>query len=268
MRLHSSRCPHPRYACLLWDPVPARWEIGKGIPMRAVIKDRIEVASETLQVDFDLLGESVDFKPGQFFVIDLIDPPHEDDKGSRRHFSIVNSPNEKGIISMVTRMRDTAFKRSLRDMPLGSEVEIGRIGGGDFTLPDDTRRPLVFIAGGIGIAPFIGMIRYVMEEELDHRITLIYSNRNRQSAPFLDELEDHASGNPDLELILTMTDDPSWEGEARKVDGDFIADQLEDPASNTYYVAGPPGMNKALSAELEKLGIEKTYIKASDFAGY
>lgn len=236
--------------------------------MKAAIKDKREVAKDTLKVDFDLLGENVDFKPGQFFVINLIDPPYDDEKGSRRHFSIVNSPNEKGTITMITRVRDSAFKRSLKEMPPGSEVEILKIGGEDFTLPDDAGRPLVFLAGGIGIAPFMGMIRYVMEEGLERRITLVYSNRSRESTPFLGELEDRASGNPNLELILTMTDDPSWEGESGRVDGEFIAGHLEDPRSRTYYIAGPPSMNEALSAELEKLGVDRNYIKASNFAGY
>jgi len=236
--------------------------------MRATIKDREEVAKDTLKVDFDLQGEEVTFRPGEFFNIDLIDPPYDDEKGPHRHFSIVNSPNEKGIITMVTRERDTAFKRSLMDMELGSEVEIGKIAGEDFTLPDDTRRPLVFIAGGIGIAPFISMLRYVMEEGLAYDITLLYSNREKESSAFLDEIEERAAGNVNLELVLIMTDDPSWEGETRRIDAELIADYLENPPSRAYMIAGPPGMNKEISAELEKLGVEKKYIKASNFAGY
>ncbi|MDD3718957.1 MAG: FAD-dependent oxidoreductase [Actinomycetota bacterium] len=236
--------------------------------MRAEIKNKVEVAENTLQVDYDLRGELIEFKPGQFFVVDLIDPPYEDERGSRRHFSIVNSPNEKETITMVTRLRDSAFKRSLREMPTGSEVEIGKIGGDDFTLPEDTARPLAFIAGGIGIAPFMSMIRYEMEEGLGFRIVLFYSNRKRQAAPFLEELGERASGNDRLELVITMTDDPSWEGETGRIDGEFLEAHLQDPASYTFYVAGPPEMNKAVSAEVEKLGVDKEFIMASDFAGY
>jgi ferredoxin-NADP reductase len=236
--------------------------------VKAKIKSKEEVAERTLEVHFDLLGSKIDFKPGQFFNIDLIDPPYDDDKGAHRHFSIVNSPNEKGIISMVTRLRDSAFKKSLQEMPPGSEVEIGKIGGEDFSLPEAPQPPLVFIAGGIGIAPFIGMIRYVMEEGLAYDITLMYSNRERGSAAFLDELEERASGNPKLELLLIMTDDPSWEGETRRIDAELISDYLEDPTSRTFMIAGPPGMNEEISAELQKLGIREEDILASDFAGY
>ncbi len=236
--------------------------------MKARVKEREEIAEGTLQVDFDLLGKTIDFKPGQFFNIDLIDPPYDDEKGAHRHFSIVNSPNEQGIITMVTRLRDTAFKKSLADMPEGSEVEIGKIGGEDFTLPDETDRPLVFIAGGIGIAPFISMIRYVMEEGLPYDITLMYSNRERRSAAFRDELEKRAAENARLELILIMTKDPSWQGETRRIDGELIAEYLDNPASRTYMIAGPPGMNKGISSGLEKIGVQKDHILASNFAGY
>lgn len=236
--------------------------------MRASIKEKAEVADKTLKVDFDLLGETMEFKAGQFFVVELIDPPYDDERGARRHFSIVNSPNEKGIITMVTRLRDSAFKRSLAEMPEGSEVDIVTIGGEDFSLPDSGERPLVFIAGGIGIAPFVSMVRYAMEEDLAHHITLIYSNRNRKSAPFLDEIEDRAEGNPKLDLVLTMTDEPSWTGETRRVDGEFVGEYVKDPASHTFYIAGPPGMNKALAEELEGLGVGEDNVKASNFAGY
>jgi len=235
--------------------------------MKAEIKERKEVASETLLVVFDLLGKNVEFKPGQFFFVELIDPPHADDKGGRRHFSFVNSPREKGFITMATRLRDSAFKKSLAEMPLGSEVVIVD-GGGDFTLPDEEEKPLVLVAGGIGITPFISMTRYVMEAGLDYHISLLYSNRDRQSAAFLEELEDRAKNNERLELILTMTDDPAWEGETRKIGGEFISDYVKDPGSNTFFVAGPPAMNEAVLSELVKLGVGKEDVKVSDFAGY
>ena len=126
----------------------------------------------------------------------------------------------------------------------------------------------MLVAGGIGIAPFISMTRYVMEAGLDYHISLLYSNRDRQSTAFLEELEDRAKNNDHLELILTMTDDPAWEGEIRKIDGEFISDYIKVPGSSTFFVAGPPAMNKAVLSELVKLGIGKEAVKVSDFAGY
>src|SRR5213080_5359304 len=92
--------------------------------MRARIKEKREVAKGTLLVIFDLLGEEVDFRPGQYFWVELLDPPYDDEKGSRRHISVVTSPTERGILGLCTRLRDSAFKRSLAELPVGAQVEV------------------------------------------------------------------------------------------------------------------------------------------------
>ncbi|MBA3365640.1 MAG: oxidoreductase, partial [Actinobacteria bacterium] len=92
--------------------------------MRAQIKEKREIAKGTLLVIFDLLGREVDFKAGQYFWVTLLNPPHDDDKGPRRHISVVTSPNERGVLGLCTRLRDSAFKRSLAELPIGTEVEV------------------------------------------------------------------------------------------------------------------------------------------------
>src|SRR5213593_492568 len=172
--------------------------------MRALIKEKREVAKGTLMVLFDLLGEEVDFEPGQYFWVELLDPPYHDEKGPRRHISVVTSPNERGILGLCTRLRDTAFKRSLAELPVGADVDVEEPKG-TFVLPEETDRPYVFVAGGIGITVFRCMLRYIAEEGLPHRVTLIYSNRDRESTAFLEELQELERGNPNFRLVLTMT---------------------------------------------------------------
>src|SRR5436190_345017 len=129
--------------------------------MRATIKEKREVAKGTLLVLFDLDGADLDYRPGQYFWIELLDPPYRDEKGARRHITAVTSPTERGVIGLCTRLRESAFKRSLAELPVGSEVEI-EPPKGTFVLPDDSLRPLVFVAGGIGITPFRSMLRYMV----------------------------------------------------------------------------------------------------------
>ncbi len=235
--------------------------------MRVKIKKKKEIAKGTLLVDFDISKNEIDFIPGQYFFITLINPPYTDEKGNQRHFSIVNSPNEKGILTMATRIRDSAFKRSLFEIPVGTEVEIGIIGG-SFILHDDKSRPITFITGGIGITPFISMLRYVSEENLDYKITLLYSNRDRESTAFLEELENMAKNNPKFKLILTMTDDSEWQGEKRRIDGQFIEEYISEPKSCFYLIAGPPAMVKEMNDILSEVGVKEEDIRAEDFSGY
>jgi ferredoxin-NADP reductase len=236
--------------------------------MRAEIKEKREVANGTLLVLFDLRAAELDYLPGQYFWVELLDPPYDDEKGPRRHITAVTSPTERGVIGLCTRLRDSAFKRSLAELPVGTEVDVEQPKG-TFVLPEDSSRPLVFVAGGIGITPFRSMLRYIQDERLPHRVTLIYSNRDRTSAAFLDELEEVARANPNVRLILTMTDDDGWPGERRRVEASFLADHLgPQPNAATYLVAGPPGMAKAVTAELQRAGVDEELIKTDSFSGY
>jgi ferredoxin-NADP reductase len=236
--------------------------------MRARIKEKREVAKGTLLVTFDLLGEEVDFSPGQYFFVNLPDVGYQDDKGLRRHITVVTSPNEKGVLGFATRMRDSAFKRSLGELPVGAEVEV-ESPKGSFALPEDPSRPLVFVAGGIGITVFRSMLRFIQEEGLPYRVTLVYSNRDRESTAFLDELRELEQELPNLRLVLTMTQDPGWDGETRKIDSQFFVDYLgEDLNRYTFLVAGPPAMADGVQKALQEAGVQDENVIAERYSGY
>ena len=236
--------------------------------MRALVKEKREVAKGTLLVTFDLLGEQVAFESGQYFFVTLPDLGHQDERGLRRHITVVTSPNEKGVLGLATRLRDSAFKKTLREVSEGAEVEV-EPPKGKFVLPKDTSRPLVFIAGGIGITVFHSMLLYIHEEGLPYRVTLIYSNRDRESTAFLDELQELEQDLPDFRLILTMTDDPDWNGETRRIDAAFIKEHVDGDLNDyTFMVAGPPEMVEAMQKELEESGVAEANVIASRFSGY
>jgi ferredoxin-NADP reductase len=236
--------------------------------VRGTIKEKREVAKGTLLALFDLGNAELDYRPGQYFWVELLNAPYQDEKGVRRHITAVTSPSERGVIGLCTRLRESAFKRSLAALAVGAEVEI-EPPKGTFVLPEESSRPLVFVAGGIGITPFRSMLRYIQDERLPHRVTLIYSNRDRESAAFLDELEEIERANPNVRLIVTMTEDENWSGERRRIDAAFLEDQLGDELNEAnYLVAGPPAMAQAVSAELEKAGVDPALIATDGFSGY
>jgi ferredoxin-NADP reductase len=236
--------------------------------VQARIKEKTEVAKGTLMVVFDLLGKEVDFTPGQYFWVTLLDPPHDDERGPKRHISVVTSPNERGVLGLCTRIRDTAFKRSLAELPVGAEVEV-EAPKGNFLLPEDTSQEYVFVAGGIGITVFRCMLRYIAEEDLPHRVTLVYSNRDRESAAFLEELHELERERANIRLVVTMTEDPDWEGETRRVDADFLRAHLDGAVDSfTYYIAGPPGMVNGVAEMLQAEGIPEERVVPARFSGY
>jgi ferredoxin-NADP reductase len=236
--------------------------------MDAKIKEKHEVAKGTLMVVFDLLGRDVDFRPGQYFWVTLLDPPYDDEKGPRRHISVVTSPNERGVLGLCTRLRDSAFKRSLAELAVGTAVDVEEPKG-NFVLPEETDKPYVFVAGGIGITVFRCMLRYIAEEGLPHRVTLVYSNRDRESTAFLDELTELERTNPNFSLVLTMTADAGWDGESRHIDGELLRDHLGDELrSFRYLVAGPPAMAEAVVEKLQQAGIPEEQVQSDRFSGY
>jgi ferredoxin-NADP reductase len=236
--------------------------------VRALVKEKREVAKGTLLVLFDLQGREVEFIPGQYFWVELLDPPYDDERGARRHISVVTSPTERGVLGLATRLRDSAFKRSLQELEVGDEVEVEEPKG-NFLLPPETDRDYVFVAGGIGITVLRSMLRYIRDKGLPYRVTLVYSNRDRESAPFLDELEEFERDIPGLRVVLTMTDDEDWDGERRRIDPEMLREYLSDDLSRyTYLIAGPPGMVEGVANAITAAGVPEDQVLASRFAGY
>jgi ferredoxin-NADP reductase len=234
--------------------------------VRATVAEKREVAKGTLLVLF-AVENYPPYRPGHYFWVELPDRGHQDEKGLRRHISLVTSPTEAGVVGLATRLRDTAFKRTLAELELGDEVEVEEPKG-SFLLPEDTSADYVFIAGGIGITVFRSMLRFIADEQLPYRVTLVYSNRDRESAAFLDELEELERRIDGLRVILTMTAEPTWEGESRQVDAAMLRDQLGDLGGYTYLVAGPPGMTEAVVESLHGAGMPEDRVLADTFSGY
>lgn len=230
------------------------------------IKSKEEIAKGTLKVVFEVEGPFI-FKSGQYCFVTLSKLLCPDEKGPKRHFSIVNSPNEKGIITFTTRITESGFKKTLKDLPIGGKVELGPIAGA-FVLPDNADRPLVLIAGGIGITPFISILSYVSEENLPYKITLIYSNRDQVSTAYLEEIKNLGTKIPNFKLILTMTEDSNWSGEKRKVDTTFLKEYFPQVNKQYYMVVGPPPMVEAVEKALLDAGVLAENIKIENFTGY
>ena len=212
----------------------------------------------------------LEFKAGQALNITLLDPPETDSRGASRTFSIVSAPHHE-TLQFATRLRDTAFKRALGSLQPGAPVKL-RGPMGNFTLPEDGARPMVMLAGGIGITPFMSMLRHAEHTRSPIERTLVYSNRRPEDAPYLDELKAMAARDPRFKLVATMTEmdksERPWQGERALVDAAFLARHLGRGASPVYYLAGPPGMVSALGTLLKETGAPAADIRTDEFFGY
>lgn len=232
---------------------------------RTKLKKKEEVAEGTMAFHLEK-PEGFEFKPGQNIDIELVDPAETDKDGNKRTFSIISSPSENELI-FATRIRDSAWKRVIKNLAEGVELEIDGPYG-SMTLHSDISKPAVFLAGGIGITPFISMLRYATENNLKHKIFLFYSNRRPIDALFIDELLGHEDENQNFKLIATMTKAPEWTGEKGYITFEMISRYVPDAKNTVFYLAGPPTMVDSMKKVLESAGISDDHIKREDFAGY
>jgi ferredoxin-NADP reductase len=210
------------------------------------------------------------FTAGQSMNVSLIDPPETDGKGNARTFSIVSAPYETELV-IATRMRDTAFKRVLKSMPSGGRMQL-RGPAGKFTLEGADTRPAVFLAGGIGITPFVSMSRQAAHDRLARDIWVFYSNRRPEDAAFLDELGALPRRNPRYRFVGTMVEmaksSRPWSGETGFLDRTMLERHLKDLSAFVYYMAGPPGLVEAMQKMLTEAGVKEDAIRTDEFFGY
>lgn len=230
---------------------------------------REEVAEGTMAFHFEK-PPGFNFKAGQFADVTLTDPPETDAEGNTRTFSIASPPFADELV-FATRMRDTAFKRSLKKVPLATEVRISPAAG-SFTLHKNPAKPAVFLAGGIGITPFLSVVRQADRDRLPQRLYLFYSNRRPEDTAFLDSLQTLETTNPNFRLICTMTEmsksKKEWKGETVLINKEMLSRHLAVLQGPIYYIAGPPAMVTAMRETLVRAGVEEDDIRAEEFAGY
>ena len=233
------------------------------------LKTREQIAEGTMAFHFER-PEGFDFQGGQSVDMTLLNPPETDDEGNIRSFSIASAPFEDELI-FATRMRDSAFKRSLKSVPLGTELKIdGPMGS--FVLHKNVNKPAVFLAGGIGITPFLSIVTQAAHDHAAHQLYLFYSNHRPEDAPFLDSLRRLEKDNPNFHFIPSMTDMEksrrAWDGERGFIERGILTKYLNNLNGPIYYLAGPPAMVAAMRKMLLDTKVDEDDIRTEEFAGY
>lgn len=224
------------------------------------------VAKETMAFRFEK-PEGFEFRAGQFGDITLIDPPETDEEGNTRGFSLVTAPYEDDLV-MATRLRDTAFKRVLREVPIGAEVKLDAPYG-SFTLHKTVATPAVFLIGGIGVTPVRSIVAQATHDQTDHQLLLIHGNSSVENAPFVSDFEAFANKNPNFQYVQALSSPPTgWNGETGHIDAAMLHRYVPDVTQPIYYLSGPAGMVKATFSMLLEAGANEDNIRTEEFAGY
>lgn len=228
---------------------------------------KVVVAEGTMAFHF-AKPDGFEFQAGQFADYTLLAPPETDAEGNTRAFSLVQAPYESELVA-ATRMRDTAFKRVLRDLPIGAEVQLDAPYG-EFTLHKAAITPAVFIIGGIGVTPVRSMIAQATHDRTRHTLTLLHASGTPETLPYREDFERLATVNANFRYVATASDSApdGWSGERGVIDADMITKYVPDLHAPIYYLSGPPGMVKAMRALLVDLTVKEDNIRTEEFDGY
>jgi ferredoxin-NADP reductase len=151
----------------------------------------------------------------------------------------------------------------------GSPVLSGSIAG-DFTLPRNKDKKLVFIAGGIGVTPFRSMVKYLHDKKEMRDVVLMYSNRSEAEIAYRDVFDAAAQAGIGIKTVYTLTDagPQSWRGERGYIDSAMIQRQVPDYRDRTFYISGPQSMVDTFKKTLRQMGVARWNIRTDYFPGF
>jgi ferredoxin-NADP reductase len=236
---------------------------------QSTLLGRTEVAEGTMAFQCEKPKDFA-FKAGQYIDLTLLGSHAGSPNGLTHTFSIASSPFDEELL-VTTRMRRTVFKQALSLLPIGAGA---RIEGptGSFSLHNNTSRLAVFLAGGIGIAPFLSMVSYATAEKLRHPIILFYANRYLEDAAFINAFWKLERANPRFRFVPTLTrvanNNGAWRGKTGYISSEMLFTQIGILRGPIYYVAGPPTMVAATRRTLAEVGVDEEDVRTEEFAGY
>ncbi len=253
----------PEFALVVGNLLAFFWGQRRGIRLDFV--GRTQLTPTSWQFDFRPHAP-VRFVPGQFMELAL---PHgkTDARGWRRVFSIASAPSAD-LVRFATRVpeRSSSFKSAMLALEPGAVVTATSVSG-DFLLPKDAAKPLLLVAAGIGITPYISQLEHLTATGEKRDIVLLYSVLGADEVAFAEVLK--AAG---CRVVVLSPNRPtelptgwSWAG-----DGELSSEQIHravpDAASRTTYLSGPPELVAGLEKALHHDGVR--WIVTDVFIGY
>jgi ferredoxin-NADP reductase len=233
------------------------------------LKEQHQIADHTADLIFQPDRPLV-YKPGQYMEWTLAHA-HPDARGNRRYFTLASSPTEKDLrIGVKFYQGGSSYKYALASLGSNDVVVASQLAG-EFVLPDDPSKKLVFIAGGIGVTPFRSMVKYLLDRNEKRDIVMLYSNKVKADIAYADVFE-AAWQQLGIRTVYVLTEKKlaprAWQGKTGFIDADMIAEEIPDFADRLFYLSGPHAMIVAYEQVLKNMGVPKSHIKTDYFPGF
>lgn len=209
------------------------------------------VAENMVEISLKPLAAPVTVVPGQFVMVAFFSGPKFRGCGEFHPFTVSSISADNEIRVGVKALGDCTHHIQCIEPGVMARVH-GAFGN---FLTDRPRGPQLWVAGGVGITPFLALLR---SGPVAQPTTLIYLYRSGADAAFLDELRALADGEPELvlETVATGSHDPDLKA--------LLPDTRQSPWCECY-LCGPPGMITALKQVLRERGISACNIHFENF---
>ncbi len=211
-----------------------------------------QLAKDIYEVSF-ARPAALRFRAGQYMEWTLTHPK-ADVRGNRRTFSVASGPQESSLrIAVRTSKPGSSYKAALINLRPGDRVRASHVAG-SFTLPARSQ-PLLFIAGGIGITPFVSMIHALMATGKKYDVQLVYIARSEQHFVYRSLLQAAKAHGVQTEYVVG------------RLDADALVEMLPSLADRQVYISGPDAMVTSYSQALKKQ-VPRRRIHTDHFSGY
>jgi len=207
-------------------------------------------------------GPAMEFAPGQFVWLNL---GHSPFSVTEHPFSISSAPSARPQIAFTVKASGD-FTNRIGEVPVGTTAYLDGPHGAFTTVPYEGC-PLVFIAGGVGLAPIIGMLRDLRAKQFSEPMCLIYGNRVEAQILFRAELT-ALERDLNLKVHLVLSEPPrEWSGKTGELSTDVVRSCLvpSPPPETVYFVCGPTPMMKSVERSLIELGVPTSRIVSERF---
>jgi ferredoxin-NADP reductase len=229
------------------------------------LSEKIDIARGTRLFWFDK-PEGFTFTAGQYTVLKLEHLFEPDLKGPVRSLSICSAPHDARL-GFALRHTGSPFKDALFAMEPGQTGSITPPVG-QFVLDPADSRPVVFIAGGIGITPVRSILTEAALTGSTRSFTLLYGNRTPEDVAFRDELRALKLASFQYVDVLESAGPSAGPGDERgMIDEALLRRYVDKPEGSVYYVVGSPSFNEAMRLMLGRLGIQADQVHFDAFTG-
>ena len=230
------------------------------VKVKAIVERVVKHTDSVVSYQLVPQGRVPKFHAGQFLHLTLDEYRPDRQWPESRVFSIASSPAERTReLALTISVKGRYTERIYKTLEKGSECWL-KLPYGEFLFPDD--QPLILVAGGVGITPFLALLKKLLEQKSEQAVSLCYGVRSEKHYLFGELISRCEAELPNFTKTV-YSEDGSVPGEKGILNIEAI--HAAAPLGARFYLSGPPAMIGAFKNRLRDLGVERECIRVDDW---